>query len=129
MSDTNNEATALFTKSARPRILHFFVISLALCLTVASPAISAEIPGTGADKGKTVIYRDTWGVSHIYAPTMEAGAPELEPMELRIIVIGGVVQKICPDQQVRKKRDYQYKAYEQPEYVQVRHHAAGKRLW
>jgi acyl-homoserine-lactone acylase len=34
---------------------------------------AAELPGTGADTGKTVVYRDTWGVPHIYAPTLEAG--------------------------------------------------------
>ena len=31
------------------------------------------MPGTGDDAGKTVIYRDTWGVPHIYAPDVEAG--------------------------------------------------------
>ena len=31
------------------------------------------LPGTGEDAGKTVIYRDTWGIPHIYAPTAEAG--------------------------------------------------------
>ncbi len=36
-------------------------------------ASAAELPGTGKDAGKTVVYRDTWGVPHIYAPTMEAG--------------------------------------------------------
>jgi acyl-homoserine lactone acylase PvdQ len=35
---------------------------------------AAGIPGTGDDVGKTVVYRDTWGVPHIYAPTVEAGA-------------------------------------------------------
>jgi acyl-homoserine-lactone acylase len=34
---------------------------------------AAELPGTGADVGKSVIYRDTWGVPHIYAPTVEGG--------------------------------------------------------
>lgn len=31
------------------------------------------LPGQGEDAGKTVVYRDTWGVPHIYAPTIEAG--------------------------------------------------------
>ena len=31
------------------------------------------LPGSGPDAGKTVVYRDTWGVPHIYAPTIEAG--------------------------------------------------------
>ena len=38
-----------------------------------SAAAGVEIPGTGADAGKTVVYRDTWGVPHIYAPTAEEG--------------------------------------------------------
>jgi acyl-homoserine-lactone acylase len=43
-----------------------------LCLlTLAVPA--ADLPGTGKDAGKTVVYRDSWGVPHIYAPTVEAG--------------------------------------------------------
>jgi acyl-homoserine lactone acylase PvdQ len=32
-----------------------------------------ELPGSGADAGQTVVYRDTWGVPHIYAPTVSAG--------------------------------------------------------
>ncbi len=35
----------------------------------ASPAL----PGQGDDAGRTVIYRDSFGVPHIYAPTVEAG--------------------------------------------------------
>jgi acyl-homoserine lactone acylase PvdQ len=31
------------------------------------------LPGTGDDVGQTVIYRDTWGIPHIYAPTVEQG--------------------------------------------------------
>lgn len=34
----------------------------------------ASLPGSGADRGRTVIYRDTWGIPHIYAPTVRAGA-------------------------------------------------------
>ncbi len=34
---------------------------------------AAELPGTGQDEGRTVIYRDTFGIPHIYAPTVEAG--------------------------------------------------------
>ena len=49
----------------------------AICLFCTSNAsrvtASAELPGTGRDKGKTVVYRDTWGVPHIYAPTTEEG--------------------------------------------------------
>ena len=38
-----------------------------------SLAGAVDLPGMGVDSGKTVIYRDTWGVPHIYAPTVEAG--------------------------------------------------------
>jgi acyl-homoserine lactone acylase PvdQ len=49
-----------------------------LCLRLAvfargSIAIAVELPGPGGDVGKTVVYRDTWGVPHIYGPTIEAG--------------------------------------------------------
>ena len=45
------------------------------CLTVACVACqpSTNTPGTGPDTGRTVVYRDTWGVPHIYAPSAEAG--------------------------------------------------------
>lgn len=34
---------------------------------------TASLPGQGEDAGSTVIYRDSFGVPHIYAPTVEAG--------------------------------------------------------
>jgi len=37
------------------------------------PAYAAEVPGNGEDAAKTVIYRDTWGIPHIYAPTVLDG--------------------------------------------------------
>ncbi len=37
----------------------------------APPATA--LPGEGRDAGRTVVYRDTWGVPHIYAPSVEAG--------------------------------------------------------
>lgn len=37
------------------------------------PVVARVLPGAGDDAGKTVIYRDTWGVPHIYAPTASAG--------------------------------------------------------
>ena len=40
---------------------------------LAASVHAADLPGTGADEGKTVVYRDTWGVPHIYAPTVEQG--------------------------------------------------------
>lgn len=45
--------------------------ALSLSLTLGAHAV--DLPGTGADAGKTVVYRDTWGVPHIYAPTVEQG--------------------------------------------------------
>lgn len=52
-------------------------IGVAICVLLASvwrqaPAF-AQVPGTGPDEGHTVVYRDEWGVAHIYAPTMTAG--------------------------------------------------------
>jgi len=49
------------------------VIISAAIATLVSLTGAAELPGTGADVGKTVLYRDTWGVPHIYAPTVKAG--------------------------------------------------------
>jgi acyl-homoserine lactone acylase PvdQ len=46
--------------------------ALMLAACVAS-APRATLPGEGDDTGKTVLYRDTWGVPHIYAPTVAAG--------------------------------------------------------
>jgi acyl-homoserine lactone acylase PvdQ len=34
---------------------------------------SPPLPGEGDDAGRTVVYRDTWGVPHLYAPTVEEG--------------------------------------------------------
>ena len=56
------------TTSIRLTIL----VSIAV-LTLASVAGAADLPGTGEDARKTVVYRDTWGVPHIYAPNAEAG--------------------------------------------------------
>jgi len=48
------------------------IVNLVILILV-SVTSAADLPGTGADSGKTVVYRDTWGVPHIYAPTVEAG--------------------------------------------------------
>jgi acyl-homoserine lactone acylase PvdQ len=49
-------------------------LKIVFCLGIAAePASAVDLPGTGADAGKTVVYRDSWGVPHIYAPTIEAG--------------------------------------------------------
>lgn len=55
------------------RSLPLLVSTLCLGLLVAGCAAEPELPGSGDDVGKTVVYRDTWGVPHIYAPTVTAG--------------------------------------------------------
>lgn len=45
----------------------------AALVALALPALGQDLPGTGEDAGKTVVYRDTWGIPHIYAPTVEGG--------------------------------------------------------
>ncbi len=67
----------------RMLIVSLGVMFLAACDRPA-PATSLEIPrgarteitalpGQGEDAGRTVIYRDSFGVPHIYAPSVEAG--------------------------------------------------------
>ncbi|RJP16113.1 MAG: penicillin acylase family protein [Candidatus Abyssobacteria bacterium SURF_5] len=52
----------------------FAVLTLLISAAFSAASAAADFPGVGEDAGKTVIYRDTWGVPHIYAPTVEAGA-------------------------------------------------------
>ncbi|GMW03238.1 MAG: 7-beta-(4-carbaxybutanamido)cephalosporanic acid acylase [Candidatus Hydrogenedentota bacterium] len=47
--------------------------TLLCALFLAAQARPVDLPGQGADAGKAVVYRDTWGVPHIYAPDMESG--------------------------------------------------------
>jgi acyl-homoserine lactone acylase PvdQ len=61
----------------------FIVRVFALALIVGSTGcaefssglsrLDPNLPGGIADLNKTVVYRDTWGVPHIYAPTEEGG--------------------------------------------------------
>jgi len=52
----------------------FSIALLATTLLLTTTDVQAKtLPGDGPDAGKTVVYRDTWGVPHIYAPTVEAG--------------------------------------------------------
>jgi len=50
-----------------------------LCLATVTFATGAcvksapPLPGEGDDAGHIVVYRDTWGVPHIYAATVEEG--------------------------------------------------------
>jgi acyl-homoserine-lactone acylase len=58
------------------RLLHGYRLVILCLFLLSSRALAvpvANLPGTGDDTGKTVVYRDTWGVPHIYAPTVEAG--------------------------------------------------------
>lgn len=51
-----------------------WVMTLLLAAQVCPTVHGADaLPGEGDDAGKTVIYRDTWGIPHIYAPTDVAG--------------------------------------------------------
>ena len=46
--------------------------SLVACAP-SSDSSTEVLPGSGDDTGNTVLYRDSWGVAHIYAPTTAAG--------------------------------------------------------
>ncbi|MFK7914801.1 MAG: penicillin acylase family protein [Pseudomonadales bacterium] len=71
-------------------------------------APTVALPGTGQDAGKTVIYRDTWGIPHIYAPTVAKGLyaqgyaqAQDRPEQLLInlkIVLGELSSMAGPDQ-------------------------------
>ena len=50
-------------------VLAFVFTAIPLC----GVASAADLPGTGDDANKIVVYRDTWGVPHIYSPTVEGG--------------------------------------------------------
>ena len=47
-----------------------FTAILLLALLIGCGACTGDDP----DSGKVVVYRDEYGVPHIYAPTIEAGA-------------------------------------------------------
>ncbi len=75
------------------------LLTCTLIITLSIPAWSADLPGTGQDTGKIVVYRDTWGVPHIYAPTDEAGLfaqgyamAEDRPEQLLINLLAGIGQ-------------------------------------
>ncbi len=55
-----------------PRIVRD-ILCLGLLHAWAPAWSAANLPGSGQDSGRTVVYRDTWGVAHIYAPTVEMG--------------------------------------------------------
>lgn len=50
------------------------VITAAILLSACGTTpIKDGLPGRGEDLGKVVVYRDTFGIPHIYAPTVEQG--------------------------------------------------------
>jgi acyl-homoserine lactone acylase PvdQ len=49
------------------------VLFLFAVVAVRPNASAADLPGAGHDGDKIVVYRDAWGVPHIYAPTVEGG--------------------------------------------------------
>ena len=56
-----------------PLVLVSLIVLTSCAAIPRRPARDAKLPGTGPDAGQTVVYRDTWGVPHIYAPTVEDG--------------------------------------------------------
>ena len=63
-------------------LISAFLLLLAGCDAPTSPQelsmdqnelSDSALPGSGQDSGRTVVYRDTFGIPHIYAPTVEAG--------------------------------------------------------
>ncbi len=50
-----------------------FIFLLTVMLVPWLTVWAADLPGTGDDAGETVVYRDTWGIPHIYAPTILDG--------------------------------------------------------
>ncbi len=56
--------------SKRRRLL---ALAFALFTFVGGCSPQPELPGLGPDIGKVVVYRDTWGVPHIYGPSAVAG--------------------------------------------------------
>ncbi|MDX1385706.1 MAG: penicillin acylase family protein, partial [Thermoanaerobaculia bacterium] len=60
-------------EGGRARLCAAWPGALAACFLAASCASPPDLPGQGIDAGKTLVYRDTWGVAHVYAPDVERG--------------------------------------------------------
>ncbi len=88
---------------------------------VAAAEGTKPVPGSGADAGKTVVYRDTWGVAHIYAPTPEKGMYAMgwaqsqdRPEQLLqniLIAIGEISSVAGPDQVQTDLRSHMFDHY------------------
>ena len=61
------------TTFALSNFLSLCAAALSIVAVLTSCQSPSELPGAGIDAGKTVVYRDTWGVAHIYAPTVSDG--------------------------------------------------------
>ena len=48
-------------------------LAAVMIATIGCVDSGPPLPGEGDDAGRIVVYRDTWGVPHIYAPTVEDG--------------------------------------------------------
>lgn len=70
------DCRAFAATAARLRILLLAAL-LAACSPPAPPPVEPPagptLPGQGEDAAHTVIYRDSFGIPHIYAPSVEAG--------------------------------------------------------
>jgi acyl-homoserine lactone acylase PvdQ len=96
--------TTAETAQVRPQAIGNFASEMHVTL----PISVVRLPGQGEDAGKTVVYRDTWGVAHIYAPTPEKGMyamgwaqAEDRPDQLLksiLIALGEIASIAGPDQ-------------------------------
>jgi acyl-homoserine-lactone acylase len=57
----------------RSRSRRWICLAATVLLVSACAPSAPDLPGQGDDAGRTVVYRDTWGVPHIYAPTAADG--------------------------------------------------------
>jgi acyl-homoserine lactone acylase PvdQ len=89
-------------RATRPALVMMVVI-------VCACSHREDLPGAGDDRGRTVLYRDTWGVAHIYAPTVAAGLyaegwaqAEDRPEQLlrNLMMATGEYESISGDQEV-----------------------------
>lgn len=55
------------------RPLALVCLATVLVATAGCREAPPPLPGEGDDAGRIVLYRDTWGIPHIYAPTPEEG--------------------------------------------------------
>lgn len=92
-------------------VLFSLLLSLLLASCASKNTLDINLPGQGRDKGKTIVYRDSWGVPHIYAPTAEAGLfaqgyaqaeDRPEQLLINILVALGELSSIAGTEQVNQ---------------------------